>query len=228
LGQNLALIASQEFARDAKEHGVYSLPAVVRRAGHPCQRGHLMPKMQPPASRVIITDTPEGLRVVISYSRSWFVSGCWGFWISGWAVAEVMVPAQFLKGNAPADGESLMYAWLAVWVVGGLLAIYAWLWQEVAVPDQVCCALGGGRRHSCTRSSICAMFRQEGAWQAHQAGWCMPVRSSESNSMLQQMELRQRKNGLNNYQSGANRNLQPYSRVWGIRGKSGTNASSSI
>jgi hypothetical protein len=42
LGQIMALIASQEFARDAKEHGVYSLPAVVRRAGHPCHNvGHV-------------------------------------------------------------------------------------------------------------------------------------------------------------------------------------------
>lgn len=90
-----------------------------------------MARKQPPASRIIITDTPEGLRVVIPYRRSWFVSGFLGFWISGWAVAEVMVPVQFLKGNAPAEGASLMYAWLAVWTVGGLLAIYAWLWQVI-------------------------------------------------------------------------------------------------
>lgn len=42
-----------------------------------------------------------------------------------------MVPAHFLKGNAPADGESLRYAWLAVWTVGVLLAIYARLWQVI-------------------------------------------------------------------------------------------------
>jgi hypothetical protein len=88
-----------------------------------------MARKQPPASRIIITD--EGLRLVIPYRRSWFVSGFLGFWISGWAVAEVMVPAQFLKGNAPAEGASLMVAWLAVWTVGGLLAIYAWLWQVI-------------------------------------------------------------------------------------------------
>lgn len=88
-----------------------------------------MAKMQPSASRVLITDTPEGLRMVIPYSRSWFVIGFLGFWICGWAVAEVMVPAQFLQGNALPEGESLMYAWLGVWTAGGLLAIYAWLWQ---------------------------------------------------------------------------------------------------
>jgi hypothetical protein len=90
-----------------------------------------MARKQPPASRIIMTNTPEGLRVVIPYRRSWFVSGFLGFWISGWAVAEVMVPAQFLMGKAPAEGASWMYTWLAVWTVGGLLAIYAWLWQVI-------------------------------------------------------------------------------------------------
>lgn len=88
-----------------------------------------MAKIQPSASRVIITEIPEGLRIVIPYTRSWFVIGFLGFWICGWAVAEVLVPAEFLKGNIPPEGESLMFAWLVVWTVGGLLAIYAWLWQ---------------------------------------------------------------------------------------------------
>lgn len=137
LGQIMALIDPRDVARDAKEHGGCSLPAVVRRAGHPWHNvGHfsvepLMARKQLHASRIIITDTPEGLRVVIPYRRSWFVSGFLGFWISGWAVAEVLVPLQFMKGDAPAEGASLMYAWLAVWTAGGLLAIYAWLWQVI-------------------------------------------------------------------------------------------------
>lgn len=40
-----------------------------------------------------------------------------------------MVSKQFLQGDAPPEGESFMLAWFAVWTVGGLLAIYAWLWQ---------------------------------------------------------------------------------------------------
>lgn len=88
-----------------------------------------MAEKQPSVSRVIVTETPRGLRIVIPYSRSWFVIGFLGLWICAWAVAEVMVPAQFLQGKIPQEAQSLMFAWLAVWTVGGLLAIYALLWQ---------------------------------------------------------------------------------------------------
>lgn len=40
-----------------------------------------------------------------------------------------MVPAQFLNSDTPSEGTALMVAWLAVWTVGGMVAIYAWLWQ---------------------------------------------------------------------------------------------------
>ena len=88
-----------------------------------------MAKINPPVSRITITDTSGSLRIVIPGSRSWFIIGFLGFWICGWAVAEFMVSSQFLKGDAPPEGESFMLAWFVVWTVGGLLAIYAWLWQ---------------------------------------------------------------------------------------------------
>lgn len=88
-----------------------------------------MAKTQPYHSRITITDTSQGLRIVIPYSRSWFVIFFLGFWICGWAVAEYMVSSQFLKGDAPPEGEWFMLAWFGVWTVGGLFAIYALLWQ---------------------------------------------------------------------------------------------------
>ena len=88
-----------------------------------------MAKKRPADSRVTITDASGELRIVIPCGRSLFVICFLGFWICCWAVAEVMVPAQFLNGNAPLEGKSLMFAWLGVWTVVGLLAIYAWLWQ---------------------------------------------------------------------------------------------------
>lgn len=69
--------------------------------------------------------------MVIPGSRSWFVIGFLGLWVCAWAVAEVMVPAQYLKGEIPSEAQSLMFAWLAVWTVGGLLAVYALLWQAM-------------------------------------------------------------------------------------------------
>jgi len=88
-----------------------------------------MAKHQSSPSRVLITDTPDSLRIVILGTRSWFVIGVLGLWISAWAVAEVMIPSQFLQGNIPPEAQSLLFAWLVVWTVGGLLAIYAFLWQ---------------------------------------------------------------------------------------------------
>ncbi len=88
-----------------------------------------MAKIQPNPSRVTVTDTSQGLRIVIPCSRSWFVIGFLGFWICGWAVAEYMVSSQFLKGDAPPEGEWFMLAWFGVWTVAGLFAVYALLWQ---------------------------------------------------------------------------------------------------
>ncbi len=88
-----------------------------------------MAKRQPTGTRISITDTAERLRIVMPCCRSWFVICFLTFWICGWAVAEVMVAHQFVKGDAPPDGELLMVAWFGVWTVGGVVAIYAWLWQ---------------------------------------------------------------------------------------------------
>jgi len=90
-----------------------------------------MAKKQPADadSQITIMDTSQGLRVVIPCRRSWFVICFLGFWICGWAVAEVKVAMQFLNGDAPPEGEFFMLAWFGVWTVGGVLAIYALLWQ---------------------------------------------------------------------------------------------------
>lgn len=83
----------------------------------------------PLPSRVMITETSDCLRLVIPYSRSWFVIGFLGFWLCAWVVAEVLIPLRFLEGEAPSGGWSLMVAWFVVWTVAGVLAVYAWLWQ---------------------------------------------------------------------------------------------------
>jgi uncharacterized membrane protein len=86
-------------------------------------------KRQPTDSRISIADTAEGLRIVMPCRRSWFVICFLAFWLCGWAVAEVMVANQFLKGDSPPEGELFMLAWFGVWTVGGVVAFYAWLWQ---------------------------------------------------------------------------------------------------
>lgn len=84
---------------------------------------------RPFPSRVMITETSDCLRLVIPYSRSWFVIGFLGFWLCAWAVAEVLIPLRFLEGEIPSGGWSLMVVWFVVWTVAGVLALYAWLWQ---------------------------------------------------------------------------------------------------
>jgi hypothetical protein len=108
----------------------------VRLTDHPCHNAvtaanDLMTTPQPSASRVLITDTAKELRIVIPCGRSLFVICFLGFWICCWAVAEVMVPMQFFNSDEPSEGMALMVAWFAVWTVGGVVAIYAWLWQVI-------------------------------------------------------------------------------------------------
>jgi hypothetical protein len=88
-----------------------------------------MAKIRLADSRITITDRTQGLRIVMPCRRSWFVICLLGFWICGWAVAEVLVAIQLLNGDAPPDGESFMWAWFGVWTIGGVFAIYALLWQ---------------------------------------------------------------------------------------------------
>jgi len=84
---------------------------------------------QPTDSRITIADTSGELRIVIPGRRSLFVMCFLGFWICGWAVAEIMVAIQLLSGDAPPEGELFMLAWFSIWTIGGVLAVYAWLWQ---------------------------------------------------------------------------------------------------
>jgi hypothetical protein len=88
-----------------------------------------MAKRQPADPRITIADTSQGLRIVMPCRRSWLVICFLGFWICGWGVGEIMVTRQLLNGDAPPGGEVFMLTWLGVWTVGGVFAIYAWLWQ---------------------------------------------------------------------------------------------------
>jgi len=88
-----------------------------------------MAKMNPSASRVIVTDGPGGLRLLIPAKRNWFIILFMGFWLCMWAVGEIMVPIQFLKGEIPGITVMFVLAWLGAWTVGGAFAIYLWLWN---------------------------------------------------------------------------------------------------
>lgn len=88
-----------------------------------------MAKRQSTDSRIFIADTAEGLRIVMPCRRSLFVIAFLVFWLCGWGVGEIMVANQLWHGDAPAEGEVFMATWLGVWTMGGVIALYACLWQ---------------------------------------------------------------------------------------------------
>lgn len=106
-----------------------------------------MVMLQPAESRITIADTSGELRIVIPGRRSLFVMCFLGFWICGWAVAEVMVAIQFVNGDAPPEGEVFMLTWFSIWTIGGVLAIYAWLWQVMGKEIVIVCGQMFKTRH---------------------------------------------------------------------------------
>lgn len=88
-----------------------------------------MAKINPPASRVTVTDGPGGLGLLIPPKRNWFIILFMGFWLCMWAAGEIMVPIQFLKGEITGITDIFVLAWLGVWSAGGAFAVYLWLWN---------------------------------------------------------------------------------------------------
>lgn len=79
--------------------------------------------------RILLTDKPDELRIVIPNRRSWFVIGVLAFWVCAWGVGEVMGSTALFKGGVPPGEEGLMLAWLGVWTISGLAALVALQWQ---------------------------------------------------------------------------------------------------
>ena len=80
----------------------------------------------------------------IPSKKNWFLILFMGFWLIGWAVGEFSVigvlgagiikalkngiPDALSAGTGAFTGLFLI-AWLGAWTVGGVFAIYTWLWQ---------------------------------------------------------------------------------------------------
>jgi hypothetical protein len=88
-----------------------------------------MTKINRSAYRVTVADDPGGLGLLIPPKRNWFIILFMGFWLCTWAVCEIMIPAQFIKGEIPGITLIFLLAWLGAWTVGGAFAIYLWIWN---------------------------------------------------------------------------------------------------
>ena len=107
-----------------------------------------MTLVEPTGPRYTVEETGEGLTVTVPARKRWFLIFFLGFWLVGWAVGEVAVISILIAGalgafgaegveSAPPVGDAgpfagfigvFLVAWLGAWTVGGVVAIYSWLW----------------------------------------------------------------------------------------------------
>lgn len=102
-----------------------------------------MTYVEPAKPRYTLTDSFGQLTIAVPSRKNWFMILFLGFWLIGWAVGEIAVPALFLPAllSPPAGEHQLgssgpgvflvvfLLAWLGGWTVGGVMAIRQWLWN---------------------------------------------------------------------------------------------------
>jgi len=85
-------------------------------------------RLWPFGNRSQITRTRDGVIITIPAPANIFILLFLSVWIMAWAVGEVFIPWQIIKGAIPVD-SSFIFLWLAGWTIFGPFAIYAWLWM---------------------------------------------------------------------------------------------------
>lgn len=83
----------------------------------------------PPGMRSTVRQEASGLTIEIPVKRNWFMLVFLSLWLCGWLAGAIMVPGSFFSPGTPAGARLFTVAWLAMWTVGGVCAIYIWLWQ---------------------------------------------------------------------------------------------------
>jgi hypothetical protein len=78
-----------------------------------------------------IAETSRGLEVVVPARRNWFITLFLGAWLCGWAMGEVLVPANFFARDADAGAKVFAAFWLVGWTLGGGFALYVFFWSLV-------------------------------------------------------------------------------------------------
>ncbi len=83
-----------------------------------------------PGTRATITDSPEGLEVVVPAPRIWLVVAFLALWLVGWVAGEVFALRQLL-GPGPPMVRLFLAVWLAGWTFGGAAALGIGVWMLV-------------------------------------------------------------------------------------------------
>lgn len=84
----------------------------------------------PVAPRATMTDSPDGLEVVMPAPRVWPVIIFLGLWLTGWATGEAFALRQVLS-PMPVGGILFLAVWLAGWTLGGAVALSVCVWMLV-------------------------------------------------------------------------------------------------
>src|SRR5438046_4390217 len=104
-----------------------------------------MPIVRPPAPRSRIEEDGATLRITIPSQKQLYLIVFMSVWLIPWALGELTVGGiivggltALLTGNvagapgvipALAGGGLFLLVWFIGWTVGGLWALYVWLWQ---------------------------------------------------------------------------------------------------
>jgi hypothetical protein len=83
-----------------------------------------------PRSRVTVEGGPEGLEIVIPARRNLPVVVLLGVWLVGWFMGQTTALDEAFKGGIGRTPPILLF-WLLLWTVGGVAALYIWLWNLV-------------------------------------------------------------------------------------------------
>ncbi len=83
-----------------------------------------------PGTRATITDSPEGLEVIVPAPRIWIVVAFLGLWLVGWVTGEAFALRQLI-GPGPPAARLFLAVWLAGWTFGGAAALGIGVWMLV-------------------------------------------------------------------------------------------------
>lgn len=86
-----------------------------------------MPGLRSPSPAEVVEDDGE-LRISMPPRRHWFIVVFVSVWLCGWAAGEVGVLSMLLTGRTAGAPARLLVVWLALWSVGGCLAVLYLLW----------------------------------------------------------------------------------------------------
>jgi hypothetical protein len=93
-------------------------------------------RVKPPGPRHQKTNTSDGVAIRIPAKRNVFIMIFIGFWLCGWCAGAVGAFTQILRGtgagagpHTPPPGVAILVVWLCFWMLGGVVILFAWLWQ---------------------------------------------------------------------------------------------------